>query len=200
MKTRRGRPRLYDADAAIQAAGEVFWSKGFSASSLDELSSAMNMNRPSIYKAFGDKEAIYRQVMMQFVRHMEAGFQRTLAREPDFRKGLRKFYQGALDVYTADDTALGCLVMCTAPAAAMDHPGIQADLRAVIEQIDAQMSGRVEEAIKQGQLDANLDPKTLSRLLQAILHSLAIRARAGESRNSLRRFIDASIALLLGND
>ena len=58
MNKQRGRPKLYDANTALEAAGAVFWSKGFSGTSLDDLSTAMGMNRPSIYRAFGDKEAV----------------------------------------------------------------------------------------------------------------------------------------------
>ncbi|HIF33901.1 MAG TPA: TetR/AcrR family transcriptional regulator, partial [Planctomycetaceae bacterium] len=57
MKRTRGRPKQYDEDVVLHAAGEVFWTKGFNATSLDDLSVAMGMNRPSIYRAFGDKEA-----------------------------------------------------------------------------------------------------------------------------------------------
>ncbi|MGH9889647.1 MAG: helix-turn-helix domain-containing protein, partial [bacterium] len=59
-KRRPGRPRLFDADAALEGAMRLFWSRGFAATSLDDLAHAMDMNRPSMANAFGDKEAIYR--------------------------------------------------------------------------------------------------------------------------------------------
>src|SRR4051812_36374931 len=55
----RGRPRGFDPEAALGQARDVFWDAGFAASSLDELSAAMEMNRPSVYAAFGDKETLY---------------------------------------------------------------------------------------------------------------------------------------------
>lgn len=198
MQAKRGRPKQYDAEKALLAAGEVFWNKGFSATSLDDLAGAMNMNRPSIYRAFGDKEAIYRLALEQFGKQMDDGFRRTILREKDFRNGLRKFYREALDIYTAGEAPLGCMVLCTAPAAAVDHPEIQSDLASVIQHIDNSFIEQIEKAIEQGQLDKNLDARSLTGMLQAIQHSLAIRARAGESRTSLRKFIDTSIALLLG--
>jgi AcrR family transcriptional regulator len=198
MMKRRGRPKLYDERAALEAAGTVFWMKGFSGTSLDDLSAAMNMNRPSIYRAFGDKEAIYRQALAQFASRMDEGFKQTLLYETDFRKGLANFYREALEVYAAGDNALGCMVMCTAPAAAVSHPEVQTDLLTVIQQIDAKIVQRVEQAIDQGQIDKSSDAKSLGKLIQAVLHSLAIRARAGESKASLRRFSDSAITTLLG--
>ena len=198
MKTPRGRPKKYDAQTALQAAGDVFWAQGLGDTSLDELSAAMGMNRPSIYRAFGNKEAIYRQAMAQFRSHMQQGFEQKLVSEDDLRIGLRKFYRAALDVYFASETPRGCMVMCTAPSAALIYPDVQADLFTIIEQLDQQLMKRVELAMKQGQLPAATDAKLLSKLIQSILHSIAIRVRAGESKASLRRLSDAAVLTLLG--
>ena len=198
MKRQRGRPKTYDAESALQAATDVFWTKGFSATSLDDLSAAMGMNRPSIYRAFGDKEAIYRQALAQFSNQMEEGFNQSIRKEPDFQKGLRKFYRAAIEVYFAGGAALGCMVMCTAPAASAIHPEVQLDLLKVIEELDGRILKRVDQAIEQREISAACDPQTLSKLIQAVLHSLAIRVRAGQSRASLRKFADGATGLLLG--
>jgi len=198
MNGQRGRPKQYDAQTALQAAGGVFWAQGFSGTSLDDLSAAMGMNRPSIYRAFGDKEAVYRMAMGQFTAQMEEGFKRTILQEADFRKGLRKFYRAALEVYSTGETALGCMVVCTAPAAAVSHPDVQFDLQEVIRKLDARILARVELAVKQGEIQQVADAKSLSKLIQAVLHSLALRSRAGESKASLRRFADAATLTLLG--
>jgi AcrR family transcriptional regulator len=198
MKSQRGRPKLYDTEVALKAAGAVFWEKGFSGTSLDDLSIAMGMNRPSIYRAFGDKEDIYRQSLNQFGKVMDEAFEKTLRREKDIRKGLRKFYRKALEVYSSDQTALGCMVWSTAPAATLIHPEVQSDLLAAINHVDAIVLERVELAIEQAQINTDVDVKALSKLLQALLHTISIRVRAGDSITSLRRFIDSSIAMLLG--
>ena len=58
---RMGRPRTYDRDTALEQARQVFWDAGYASSSLDALGAAMAMSRPSLYGAFGDKEALYGQ-------------------------------------------------------------------------------------------------------------------------------------------
>ena len=197
MKSQRGRPKLYDTEVALKAAGAVFWEKGFSGTSLDDLSDAMGMNRPSIYRAFGDKEEIYRQSLNQFGKVMDEAFTQTLMHEKEIRKGLRKFYRKALEVYSSDETALGCMVWSTAPAATLIHPEVQADLLDAINHVDARLMQKIELAIEQGQVNKNVDAKSLSKLLQALLHSISIRVRAGQSLAGLRRLIDASIEMLL---
>jgi AcrR family transcriptional regulator len=198
MSGQRGRPKLYDEEAALKAAGAVFWAKGFSGTSLDDLSDAMGMNRPSIYRAFGDKEDIYRQALNRFGGIMDEAFQQSLAKEQDIRKGLKKFYYRALDVYSSDDIPLGCMLWSTAPAATLIHPEVQTDLLNAIKHIDALMLQRLKQAIKQEQISNTIDAKSLSKILQALLHSISIRVRAGESISSLKRFIDASLQLMLG--
>ena len=193
MKRTRGRPRQYDEDVALQAAGEVFWTKGFSATSLDDLTVAMGMNRPSIYRAFGDKEAVYRKALMQFCQGMEAAFERTMLAEDDIRKALASFYQDALEVYTSGDQPKGCLVMGTAVAAAVCHPEIQADLLNVIRDLDQKIAKRLEQARDAGQLEASFDATGRAAVAQSLLHSLSLRARAGETPKRLRRMIEAGV-------
>ena len=193
MKRKRGRPRQYDEDVALQAAGEVFWTKGFSATSLDDLTVAMGMNRPSIYRAFGDKEAVYRKALMQFCQGMEAAFERTMLAEDDIRKALASFYRDALAVYTSGEQPKGCLVMGTAVAAAVCHPEIQADLLNVIRDLDQKIAKRLEQARDAGQLEASFDATGRAAVAQSLLHSLSLRARAGETPKRLRRMIEAGV-------
>jgi AcrR family transcriptional regulator len=193
MKRTRGRPRQYDEVVALQAAGEVFWTKGFSATSLDDLTVAMGMNRPSIYRAFGDKEAVYRKALMQFCQGMEAAFERTMLAEDDIRKALANFYQDALAVYTSGEQPKGCLVMGTAVAAAVCHPEIQADLLNVIRDLDQKIARRLEQARDAGQLKASFDATGRAAVAQSLLHSLSLRARAGETPKRLRRMIEAGV-------
>src|SRR5882724_6357466 len=63
----RGRPRTFDIDAALDAALHVFWRKGYDGASLADLTGAMGINRPSLYAAFGNKEALFRKALDRYV-------------------------------------------------------------------------------------------------------------------------------------
>jgi AcrR family transcriptional regulator len=197
MKRARGRPRQYDEESALQAAGHVFWTKGFSATSLDDLSAAMGMNRPSIYRAFGDKEAVYRKALTQFCQGMEAAFERTMLAEDDIRKALTSFYLEATAVYTAGEQPKGCMVMSTAVAAAVCHPEIQADLLSVIQGLDRKIAMRFQQACEGGQLPSSFDCAGRAEIAQSLLHSLSLRARAGETPTKLRRMIRSGVEMIV---
>lgn len=199
VKRTRGRPRQFDEEEAVALAGNVFWINGFSATSLDDLSAAMNMNRPSIYRAFGDKKALYRRALAQFAAQMESAMKMTLFAEADVHKALTGFYREALAVYVSGDKPKGCLVMSTAVSAAVSHPEVQEDLLAVIQKIDRGIETRLKEAIQAEQLSAEFDPGERANLAQSILHSLSLRARAGESKARLNRMLVSGVGMILGS-
>jgi AcrR family transcriptional regulator len=179
-----GRPRLFDEHAALGRALELFWERGLAATSLDDLAAAMGMQRPSIANAFGDKQALYRRALAAFADQARAGAAASLA-EPELERALERFYLAALDVYCAGDPAQGCLVICTAPAAALVHPEVRDDLLQVVRDLDTALGRRFA-------LAGDPEHGTSAKLAQAVLHSLAIRARAGESKASLRRLARAA--------
>ena len=154
------------------------------------------MNRPSIYNAFGNKEAIYRSALEQFCGHLDRGIEEALSGEADLRKGLVQFYDRAIDVYCAAEPALGCLMMCTAPAEALAHPEIRDDLKSLISRVDDQLTRRIRKAIAEGDFPASGDPRMAAKLIQGVLHSLALRARAGESKSGLKKLARYSVTSL----
>ena len=197
MKRPRGRPRQYEEDQALEAASQVFWTKGFHATSLDDLAAAMEMNRPSIYNAFGNKEAVYRRALRQFGKGMEAAFERTMLAEDDIHAALTSFYRAALAAYTAGDPGKGCLVMSTAVTAATCHPEIRCDLLDVIRELDQKMAQRLQQAIDDGQLPPSFDKTGRAAVAQGILHTLSLRARAGDSQRRLQRIVKTGVELVL---
>jgi len=193
---RRGRPRTHDPEHALNAALGLFWQKGLEGASLDDLATAMKMNRPSIYLAFGDKETLYRAAVGQFCAHIAAALDELDAAK-DLETGLIGFFNGAIRVYTSGSDAKGCMVMCTAPAVALTHPSIRQDLAAIMKDIDGAFLQRIKRAVELQQLSKDVSPRTLAMTLQAVLQSLALRSRAGESAAMLRRFAKEAVRLCL---
>lgn len=197
MNKKRGRPRNYDPEAALNAALTVFWQHGFAGTSLDELSAATGMNRPSLYAAFGDKKSIYRKSMDQFSQTFLGKLEGNLFAGLSLEEDLINFYKAALSEYIADsDTALGCPVICTATLAAAYDDEIQSDLAHALDQIDAMFVKRFKQAQDEGELKSG-NPKKLAQLAAAVLHSLAIRTRARQTKFKPETFIKASVAEIL---
>lgn len=197
MTRPKGRPRLYDTDRALNAALELFWERGYANTSLDDLARAMDMSRPSIYNAFGDKQQIYRLALARFCEGLDAALTSTLHATEDLPSALRRFFSAALDVYYGENPPRGCFVMCTAPVEALLQTDVRDDLRAVLRRIDRALEQRLLAARDDRQLPAEHDCRQSARLLQAVLHSAALRARAGEPRAAVRAMAFYAVDTLL---
>ena len=194
----RGRPRRYDPDIALGAALEAFWRRGFAATTLDDISAATGMNRPSLYAAFGDKKSIYRKALDKFNTEFLGALEAALFAGGSLRDDLIGFYRAALPSYlSGQGGTLGCPVLCTAPAEAAADDDIRADLAGALDWIDRALTRRIEQARDRGELPPSADPGTLGRLAGAVLHSLALRTRAGQPGFEAEAFIRSTVARLL---
>jgi AcrR family transcriptional regulator len=123
---RRGRPRAYQPDVALGKALDLFRKGGFAATSLDDLSTATGMNRPSLYGAFGDKRELYIKSYQRYRDDARAAMIEIFREEMPVRKRLQRIYAIALDIYLEGESPRGCFTVMTAASEAVADPGIRA--------------------------------------------------------------------------
>ena len=194
---RRGRPRLYDPEVALERAIDVFWERGYSATSLDDLCAAMDMNRPSLYAAFGDKHDLFIKALGRYRERTRARFLTTFAPDRPLRASLRDYYQGMLNrFFSGEHGPRGCFMMSVATLEASQDPTVRAVIAAGLRAMDDGFEARFRLGRKQGEIARDADPAALARLASGLVHSLAIRARAGEKRQSLEAVIDSFLGAL----
>ena len=199
VKPARGRPRAYDPRTALDAATGAFWQKGFSGTSLDELSAATGMNRPSLYGAFGDKRALYLTTIERYVKGGRQAMEAALADDLPLREGLLRVYETALGIYyPAGETPRGCFLVGTAATEAVNDEEIRTRLNEGLRTFDQAFEARFKLAREAGELDAHANPAMLARIASAVLHTLALRSRTGDARSALRATAEAGIALICG--
>lgn len=193
----RGRPRSFDPDVALDRAAELFWTRGFAATSLDDLCEVMGIARPSLYAAFGDKEALYLAATERFRKQMAALYIDAIRTHATGRDIVLAFFKDAIGRYTSGELARGCMGVCTATVEAPSHPQVRAALAALVDELDDAFEGTLRRARDRGELAGDLDLRAGARLLSATLHSIAIRARAGTSRAELDKLARGAVALVL---
>jgi AcrR family transcriptional regulator len=194
----RGRPREFEPDRVLDQALDVFWTRGYAASSLDELGAAMGIARPSLYKAFGDKEALYLATLERFRDGMAETFRACVVEATSRRAGLLGFLRASIERYTAGDTARGCLVLCTGLGDAPTVPRVKQLLANMIAELDAAYTTTLRAARTAGELPRRTDVAALGRLLGSTQHSIAMRARAGATAAELDRIAVEAIAIVFG--
>jgi len=195
---RRGRPPSYDRDVALGAIRDVFWDRGFSAASLDDIAAAAGMNRPSLYGAFGDKREMYLAALQQFA--VESGRELKKALEaPTLHGALEKFYLRAIQDYVrGNGSPRGCLVVCTAVTEATGDPAIRSALAAILGEMDSMLAVRIAKAQAEGDRCIGGNAVALARVATSVLHSVAVRARAGARRSELLTIARAAADLIAG--
>ena len=196
---RRGRPPSYDRNVALRAIRDVFWERGFSAASLDDIATAAGMNRPSLYGAFGDKREMYLAALRMFSVELGVEMQEALG-APTLREALEGFYMRAIQEYLSGKGGpRGCLFICTASTEATGDATIRSELAAILAEFDSVLAVRIERAQAEGEPCAAGDAKVLGRLATSVLHSLAVRARAGAHRSELLTIARAMVELIVGS-
>lgn len=189
----RGRPRKFDADQVLRLALQRFRTHGFASTSLDDLAEATGVNRPSLYAAFGDKKALYLAALARTRDWLEASFDALIAADFPMEKLLKALFLGAIEGYlTGENGPSGCIAINTAATEAVTDPDIRAALAGILALEDA----KIETALRQAGSPA---AEAHARLAASLLHSLSVRARAGEPRGILVAIAKDFSALIAGS-
>ena len=196
-KRPRGRPRRYDPEDVLLRATVAFWDHGYAGTSMDALGAAMGMNRPSVYGAFGDKHALYLEALGAYRAWSVRAMQDALAPEIPFADALRQLYARAIDLYLSGDLgARGCLLIGTAAAEAVHDEAIRASYAAGLREFDETMAARMDLAVAQGELVTDVPLPVLARVACGIMNTLAVRARAGDTRAELEAVAEAGARMV----
>jgi AcrR family transcriptional regulator len=196
---RRGRPRAYQPEVALGKALDLFRKDGFAATSLDDLSAATGMNRPSLYGAFGDKRELYIKSYQRYRDDARVAMIDIFQDELPIRQRLERIYAVALDIYLSGEASpRGCFTVMTAASEAIFDPEIRSLVLEGFTELDKAFAGCFRLAREKGELAASTDATVLALLASATIHTIAIRARAQVSRKELEAIVKGAIDVMLG--
>jgi AcrR family transcriptional regulator len=193
----RGRPREFCVDAALAAALRVFWTKGYEGASLTDLTEAMGITRPSLYAAFGNKEALFRKALNLY-EHDKLAYVSAALEAPTARGVAERMLSGALEMQTTGSDPKGCLGVIATVASGTEAQSIKAEVVARQASSHAALLRRFERAKADGDLPDHIEPVSLVRYLTAVSQGLCVQAGAGATPDELRRIVDTTLELWPG--
>lgn len=187
VKPSRGRPRAFDRETALSAATRLFWQKGFAATSISDLTEAMGIGSPSLYAAFGSKEALYGEALRYYGETYEALVWSNFAKAATSREAIEAFLMDSAAALTASvgrEDPLGCMVTLSA-VGSEGHVELGEIVKTARAAGLERMKARFHRAIEDGELAASIDIDGLARFVIAVQSGMSLMARDGASRADL---------------
>ncbi len=187
-----GRPRSFDVEIALDRALQVFWRKGYEGASLSDLTKAMRINRPSLYAAFGDKEALFRKALDRYADG-PASYVDEALKEPTGRAVAERLLRGAADLLTDPCNPPGCLMVQGALACGEVAEPIRHELILRRAEGEGAIRQRLKRAKSEGDLPHDSNPADLARYIATVIQGMAVQAAGGASRSELQQVIQMAL-------
>ncbi|AZP20338.1 TetR/AcrR family transcriptional regulator [Streptomyces aquilus] len=189
----RGRPRSFDRATALEKAILAFWEHGYEATSVSDLTRVMGIGAPSLYAAFGDKRALFEEVVVEYGRRYGSFGERALAEEPTARAAVERMLREAAHEYTAPGRPHGCLVVHAATNCTSAE--VEESLRDRRNANISAFESRIKADIAVGELPADTDAAALARHTGAMIQGMSQQARDGASREELEALAEIAMAI-----
>jgi AcrR family transcriptional regulator len=196
VKRSPGRPQAFSPEEALDRAVELFWAHGYEGVDVDRIARAVNVTKPALYRAFGDKPTLLMKAVKRYAQTYGAPMIEAFLAEPVIHKAVMDFCEATVSTAT-NERRIGCLMA----SAALGQSERVAEIRAYFArglaasaEIFAQ---RFQKEIRAKRLSAKISAKTRGRALVDLMQGLLLRAKAGAPREQLLEDARSYVALVL---
>lgn len=179
------RPREFDPSTALDQAMQVFWSKGYEATSLDDLCAATGLSRSSLYAAYGDKRALLLQSLQHYMDRGSERIGKALSRRVPIREALAGLLNEFIDAIVAGPGRRGCFIGNCAAELARNDRAAMACVRAALERNRGYFHAALDAAQQRGEIAPKTDINALARFLTASIQGLRLTGKADPDRATL---------------
>jgi len=193
-----GRPKGFIPEEALDRAVEMFWEHGYEGVDVERIARAVNVTKPALYRAFGDKSTLLLKAVERYAITYGAPIMAAFHAEPDIHKAVTAFCEATVNTATGDARS-GCMLA----AAALGHSERVTEIRSWLANgftASADIfAKRFEQEMKAGRLTRTPSAKVRGRALVDLLQGLQLRAKTGIAREQLLQDARSYLPLILGN-
>jgi AcrR family transcriptional regulator len=181
-----GRPRTFDEQEALERAVEVFWRQGYEGTSITDLTTAMGVNKPSLYSVYGGKADLFRRAIAHYAEH-DMAYARAALEEPTALLVAQRFLRDNVTALTLENKPPGCLSIQGGLSCSAENQEVATFLAASRLAGEKAFADRFRLAVEQEDLPADADPDSLARFLMVVSEGHAVHAAAGVPREALQQ-------------
>ncbi len=198
-KRPRGRPKGFIPDEALDRAVEMFWEHGYDGVDVDRIARAVNVTKPALYRAFGDKPTLLLKAVERYAMTYGAPKMAAFQAEPDVHKAVTAFCEATVNTATGD-TCGGCMMAAAAVGQSERVTEIRSYLAERLAEAAGMFAKRFEKEMKAGRLTRTPSAKVRARALVDLLQGLQLRAKVGIAREQLLQEARSYVPLILGKE
>jgi len=189
----RGRPRAFDREAALDRAMLLFWEHGYEATSLSQLTSAMGISPPSLYAAFGDKQALFLEAVDRYVSRGGADTQSLMGEAPIAREAVAHFLEASAQRLADPHFPRGCMVVLSAVSCSEEAAPVQHKLAACRASWEKALRQRIEQGIAAGEMPEGTSATALASFYMAVVQGMSLHAKDGATRKRLQEIAETAL-------
>lgn len=190
----RGRPRSFDREAALDSAMLLFWEHGYEATSLSQLTSAMGISPPSLYAAFGDKQALFLETVDRYVTRGGADTLSLMGDAKTAREAVAHFLEISAQRLTNPHFPRGCMVVLAAVSCSEEAAPVQHKLAACRAAWEKSLKQRIEQGIACGELAEGTSAAALASFYMAVVQGMSLHAKDGAPRKRLQEIAETALS------
>jgi len=190
------RPKEFNPDDAIEKAMQVFWHKGYEATSMEDLLNAMDLNRGSLYDTFGDKRQLFLKVIDRYCTTFADAKCSLLDQPGPVLPTLRRFINDMIEGGLADPQRRGCLISNTVMELSPHENEIAGTLRQALKMVEDTFFKVLARAEQQGELKHDKDPRALARFLTTMMQGIIVMIKAGASADVVKQTLETTLSIL----
>ncbi|WP_345348879.1 TetR/AcrR family transcriptional regulator [Actinoallomurus liliacearum] len=190
------RTKEFDPDAVLQKAMELFWERGYEATSMADLVEHLGIARASIYATFGGKHELFLKAYERYAQTRDLNVVELLSQPGPVLPAVRTLVRAYAEESAADPHRRGCMVVNTAVELAGRDPQAARRVEASWDTVETALTSALTRARAQGELSADKDPRALARLLLVLLQGMRVLGRAHPDPARLRDAAEQALAAL----
>jgi TetR/AcrR family transcriptional repressor of nem operon len=190
------RPRGFEREAALEQAMRLFWARGYAAVSIQDVVEATGINRASLYAAFGDKRALFREAIEHYLANVSAARLNRLERPGSAKAAIHGYFEELVAFTLGEGRRLGCLLTNTAVELAPHDEAMGGRLRASFAKVEDAFARAIRRGQAEGEIPAQKDPRALARFLLNAVQGLRVTGRVAPRKAALHDIVTVTLAAL----